>query len=121
MRIAGRAALPLLPLFLGLSAMAGPPPSPAAVRATGDYVPPELSAMTAPQSSELRELVERFTADRDELLRFYSVQGSALQIRRLREFYAGRHQPLGGMAYDGLGPEGRVDWLPLTRQVDYEQ
>ncbi len=114
-------ALPLLALLPSLPALAGPPPSPAASRATGDYVPPELSSMTAPQSSELRELVERFTADRDELVRFYSVQGSALQIRRLREFYGAWRNRLDAMAYDGLGTEGRVDWLLLTRQIDYEQ
>jgi hypothetical protein len=109
------AAAPLSPRLAGL------PPSPAAVRSTDDYVPQEISLMTRAQSSGLRELVERFVADRDELLRFYSVQGSELQTRRLREFYAAWRGRLGAMDYDSLGTEGRVDWLLLTRQVDYEQ
>jgi uncharacterized protein (DUF885 family) len=77
--------------------------------------------MVRPRSSELRELVERFTADRDELLRFYSVEGSALQVRRLHEFYAAWRKRLDQMAYEGLGTEGGVDWLLLSRQVDHEQ
>ena len=77
--------------------------------------------MTHPQSSELRELVERFVADRDELLRFYDVGGSALQIRRMREFFTAWHKRLEEMPYDSLGTEGRVDWLLLERRLDYEQ
>jgi hypothetical protein len=116
-----RLALALLPAFISVSSAADLPPSPAAARATEAYVPPGISEMTRAQSSELRELVERFVADRDELLRFYSVSGSALQIRRSREFYEAWRRRLNGMAYASLGTEGRVDWLLLTRQVDYEQ
>jgi uncharacterized protein (DUF885 family) len=116
-----RLAPALLSLILVAPALAEQPPSPAAGRSTGDYVPPEISQMTRPQSSELRELVERFVADRDELLRFYSVEGSALQIRRLREFYGAWSRRLDAMAYDSLGTEGRVDWLLMTRQLEYSQ
>jgi uncharacterized protein (DUF885 family) len=111
----------LLALVLAAPVGALPPPSPAAIRPTADYVPAEISGMTRPQSSELRELVERFVADRDELLRFYSVNGSALQVRRLREFHAEWKKRLEAMAYDGLGTEGRVDWLLMSRQIDYSQ
>ncbi|HEY5079356.1 MAG TPA: DUF885 family protein, partial [Opitutaceae bacterium] len=110
-----------LSLLLAVSAAASLPPSPAAVRPTEDYVPAEISSMTRPQSSELRELVERFVADRDEILRFYSVPGSALQIRRMREFYAAWRKRLDEMPYDTLGTEGRVDWLLLQRRLEYEQ
>src|ERR1017187_8898148 len=119
MRPVRHPALLLLPLVLAASAGAQPPPSPAAARPTGDYVPPEISGMTRPQSSELRELVERFVADRDELVRFYSVNGSAAQVRRLREFYAAWSRRLEAMPYESLGTEGRVDWLLMARQLDY--
>jgi uncharacterized protein (DUF885 family) len=112
------ALLPVLVLVPGASAL---PPSPAASRPTDAYVPPDISSMTRAHSSELRELVERFVADRDELLRFYSVSGSELQIRRMREFYAAWAKRLDAMAYDSLDTEGRVDWQLLTRQVAYEQ
>ena len=94
--------------------------SPAATRPTSDYVPAALAAMTGPQSSELRELVERFVTDREDILHFYDVEGSALQTRRLREFYAAWGERLHAMPYDSLGTEGRVDWLLLSRQIDYE-
>jgi hypothetical protein len=111
----------LLVLTLGISAGAAPLPSPAAARPTEAYVPAEISGMTAARSSELREFVERFVTDRDDLLHFYSVDGSELQIRRLREFYAAWRERLDAMAYDTLGTEGRVDWLLMARQLDYEQ
>ncbi|HEY4990146.1 MAG TPA: DUF885 family protein [Opitutaceae bacterium] len=114
-------AAAFLGLCLGVSAGAAPAPSPAAARATEAYVPAEISGMTTPHSSELRELVERFVTDRDDLLHFYSVNGSALQLARLREFYSAWRQRLGAMAFDALGTEGRVDWLLLSRQLDYEQ
>jgi len=110
-----------LSLALPALALALPPPSPAALRATADYVPAEISEMVRPRSSELRELVDRFVADRDELLRFYDVTGSELQIRRLHEFYAAWHGRLDAMEYGALSTEGRVDWILLSRQVDYEQ
>ena len=110
----------LLSLVLAASGGALPPPSPAASRSTEEYVPAELSTMTRPQSGELRELVERFVADRDELLRFYDVHGSALQLRRLREFYAAWEMRLDAMPYGSLGIEGRVDWLLLRRRLAYD-
>ena len=91
-----------LSLALPALALALPPPSPAALRATADYVPAEISEMVRPRSSELRELVDRFVADRDELLRFYDVTGSELQIRRLHEFYAAWHGRLDAMEYGAL-------------------
>lgn len=95
-------------------------PTPAALRATADYVPPELAQLTKPASSELRELVERFTTDREELERFYSVKTSALHLRRMREFYQAWQQRLGQVAFDSLGAEGRIDYTLLRGQLTYE-
>jgi uncharacterized protein (DUF885 family) len=120
MFLARRPGLTLLSVLSLAPALAALPPSPAALRPTSDYVPPELSQMTAPRSSELRELVERFVSDRDELLRFYDVAGSDLQVRRMREFYTAWKQRVAAMDYKSLGTEGRVDWLLLSRQLDYE-
>jgi uncharacterized protein YdcH (DUF465 family) len=116
-----RPALAIAAFLVSVRGFGGPPPSPAADRPTGAYVPPELSLMTRPQASELRELVDRFVADRDELLRFYSVDGSALQTRRMREFYGEWRKRLDAIAYESLGTEGRVDWLLMSRRLDYEQ
>jgi Bacterial protein of unknown function (DUF885) len=116
-----RPVLAFAAFLVSVRGFGGMPLSPAADRPTGAYVPPELSLMTRPQASELRELVDRFVADRDELLRFYSVDGSELQTRRLREFYGEWSQRLDAIAYESLGTEGRVDWLLLSRRLDYER
>jgi uncharacterized protein (DUF885 family) len=113
--------LAFLVLSFPAAGLADLPPSPAATRVTSAYVPEEITGMTAPKSSELRELVERFDTDKDTLLGFYSVEGSDLQNRRLGEFYSAWAARLQAMPYESLGTEGRVDWLLLTRQVAYEQ
>ncbi len=115
-----RPALAIAAFLVSGQGFSGMPPSPAAERPTAAYVPPELSLMTRPQASELRELVDRFVADRDELLRFYSVDGSELQTRRMREFYGEWRRRLGATAYESLGTEGRVDWLLMSRRLEYE-
>jgi Bacterial protein of unknown function (DUF885) len=71
-------------------------------------------------SSELRELVERFRADKTSLLTFYSVPGSALRLRRLREFYQAWQVKLEQVPYEPLGVEGRIDWHLLRLQLRYE-
>ncbi len=111
--------LPAL-LVLSASVALAAEPSPAALRTTSDYVPPELAQLTKPASSELRELVERFTTDRDELERFYSVKTSALHLRRMREFYQAWQQRLGQMAFETLGVEGRIDYTLLRTHLVYE-
>lgn len=83
------------------------------------YVP-DLSALARPQSSELRELVERFKSDRDGLRQIYSVPGSALQLKRLREFYQAWQGRLEAMAYDPLGVEGRLDWHLMRLNLRYQ-
>ncbi len=95
-------------------------PAPVATRATADYVPPELAQLTKPASSELRELVERFKTDQEEIERFYSVRNSALYLRRMREFYTAWQQRLGEVAFEPLGVEGRIDYTLLRGHLTYE-
>lgn len=95
----------------------GQPPQPQ--RDAGLYAP-DLAALARPSSSELRELVERFTADRDTLEKFYSVSGSTQQLRRLKEFYQVWQAKLDALPYEPLGVEGRIDWHLLRLQLRYE-
>ena len=83
-----------------------------------EYVP-NLENMMRPQSSELRELVERFVSDRAALLRYYDVQGSELNIRRQRDFYKAWEVQLSRLPYDELGVEGRIDWHLLMSRLKY--
>jgi len=89
------------------------------LRPAADYVP-DLAGLARPQSGELRELVERFAQDRRVLGDVYSVTGSALQLKRFREFYLAWQQRLEAMPYEPLGVEGRIDWHLLRLQLRYE-
>ena len=95
----------------------GQPPQPQ--RPAENYVP-DLAALAKPVSSELRELVERFVKDRDTLGEYYSVPGSALHLRRFREFYQAWQTKLEAMPYETLGAEGRIDWHLMRLQMRYE-
>jgi len=114
--------LVLIPFLGGAAASAddlrhGQPPP--ARRDAALYVP-ELTGLAAPASSELRELVERFKSDKRDLLQFYTVPGSTLQLRRLREFYLAWQANLEQMPYESLGVEGRIDWHLLRLQLRYQ-
>lgn len=95
----------------------GQPPQ--AQRDANLYVP-DLASLAQPQSSEMRELVERFTSDRNALSAFYSVPGSALRLKRFRAFYEAWQAKLEAMPYDSLSAEGRIDWHLLRLQLRYE-
>ena len=110
-------------LFLGIVALGaedfrhGQPTQ--AQRDAALYVP-DLAGLAKPQSSELRELVERFRLDRDGLQQIYSVPGSVLQLKRLREFYAAWQARLEALPYEPLGAEGRIDWHLLRLNLRYQ-
>lgn len=88
-------------------------------RPAAAYVP-DLAALARPASSELRELVERYTADRRSLEQFYSVPGSALRLRRSREFHEAWLKSLQAMPYETLGVEGRIDWQLLSLHTRHQ-
>ena len=88
-------------------------------RPAASYVP-DLAAMTKPASSELRELVERFTSDRAGLMAVYSVPNSDLQLRRLKEFCQAWGAKLETMPYEQLGVEGRIDWQLMRAELKHQ-
>ncbi len=93
--------------------------NPAATRAAGDYVP-DVAALATPASSELRELIERFVADRGELERFASVKSSALHQRRMREFFHTWQARLAAVDFERLGVDGRIDASLLRTRLGHE-
>jgi len=48
------------------------------------------------------------------------VDGSALQVRRLREFYQAWQAKLEAMPYEPLDAEGRIDWHLMRLNLRYE-
>src|ERR1035437_3644716 len=112
--------VPRLALFIAAAAAAiAVETNPASTRATADYVP-DVAALATPSSSELRELVERFVTDRHELERFYSVKGSALQTRRLREVFQSWQERLAKVDFEKLGVDGRIDATLLRTRLTHE-
>lgn len=89
-------------------------------RPTADYVP-DLSKFAQPQSSELRELVERYQADLAGLMVMHPVAHSPLQLRRLGEYYGAWQARLAAMNYEQLGVEGRLDWQLMQTELRYQQ
>lgn len=70
--------------------------------------------------SGLIELVSRYTADREALLRRYDLPYSGERRARLREFYREWQAALREVDWESLGQEGRVDALLLRDRLKYE-
>jgi hypothetical protein len=88
-------------------------------RAAAAYVP-DLAGPARRDTGGLREVVERYREDRQALLRFHSVSGSDLQLRRLLEFEEAWAKGLDSMSYEPLGLEERLDWHLLRAEVRHE-
>ena len=48
------------------------------------------------------------------------MQYSPVRIERLTEFHLGWQQQLGDVNFDGLNPEGRVDYIALRNRIEYD-
>jgi uncharacterized protein (DUF885 family) len=100
-----------------------------AVAGTQSKLPPEARrtfadpATYAPDlndrasTSELRDAVPRYTADRQLLLRFHNVQGSAMRIAAQENFADGWLQALARLDFDRLSQEAKVDYILLANRI----
>ena len=83
---------------------------------------PSVTAQTLtsdPGPSDLRDQVERFSADRAALYRRYDVD-SPTRHDRLRVFYREWEEALNGKDYDGLNLQGKIDYQLLRNRLSYE-
>jgi uncharacterized protein (DUF885 family) len=104
----------------GLAAQAQPArQTPArAVPASGQAA---AAALTTPAStSELRDLVDRYTADRMALTRRYPVQASPERTARFKAFYEDWRKTIDATPFDALSVEGRIDYVLLRNKVAQE-
>jgi uncharacterized protein (DUF885 family) len=74
----------------------------------------------AQTTSDLRDTVELFTADRQALLRRYAVDYSPTRRDRLRAFHREWQARLGRAAFDRLNHEGKIDYVLLSHRVRNE-
>jgi hypothetical protein len=81
---------------------------------------PALGPLVARPSSELEEVVERFSTDRTALTRRYDAEDSPDQRRKMREFYAGWQSQLRDVDFGKLGLEGRADYVLLDNYLKHQ-
>ena len=81
---------------------------------------PDLGELTSLESSELRDVVNRFASDRSGLFRFHNVPNSAGRRIAARDFYEEWLGALDGMDFTGLGIDGRIDWVLFRNDLAYE-
>jgi hypothetical protein len=91
----------------------------AAPAAAASYVP-ALDPLVRRPTSDLREVVERFTADERALLRRYDVAYSVERRAVRRAFYTAWLARTDSIAFDSLNQDGRVDWLLLRGRLRHE-
>src|SRR5258708_21970695 len=80
---------------------------------------PDLANGDVPQS-ELRSLIERYTADRGSLFRFFGIEASASRHARMKQFYGEWLATLTKVNFDSMSEDGRVDYLLFTNHLNHE-
>jgi uncharacterized protein (DUF885 family) len=85
-----------------------------------DAYVPDLRKLAA-ATSELRDTVERFSADRQAIQRFYNIPGSEERRARLRAFHDAWLKKLPEIPFDTLSREGQVDYVLLRNHIEYQQ
>lgn len=82
---------------------------------------PDLAALIADKPSELRTVIERYSTDRQGLLRRYRVGYSAAQRKVMDKFYAAWLAKLSALPFDGMSGEAKVDYVLLRNKIESEQ
>src|SRR5262245_12311924 len=71
--------------------------------------------------SEMRGLIERFSADRAILRRASpSAAFSETARTRMKEFYSNWLDRIGKMDFDSMSQDGRIDYVLLKNQINYD-
>ena len=97
------------------------PPGTASARPSRETsVVPVLSTFTDARTSELAEAVARYAEDRSALGRRYAVEYSPARTKRLEEFTGQWLGRLRDLNFDKLSQEGRVDYVLLRNELEYE-
>ncbi len=109
-RRAGAIAIPLL--LLGMAQ--------GAVAQQRDSTVPDVAVLAARPASELRGVVERWSADHSALQRRYSVEYSPERRARLRMFHSAWRVQLGALPFERLSRDAQVDFLLLDSRLQHE-
>jgi uncharacterized protein (DUF885 family) len=80
---------------------------------------PDLADIDS-SKSELRGVIERYTADRGSLSRSYPVELSQGRQARFKQFYSDWLASIGKMNFEALSLDGQVDYLLFKNHLDHE-
>jgi uncharacterized protein (DUF885 family) len=84
--------------------------------------PPPLSSLVAfaRTESDLRGAVNRYVLDKAALERRYEIPFSPERNARLKAFYDGWRKRVAEADFNGLNPEGKIDFVMLRNRIDYD-
>jgi uncharacterized protein (DUF885 family) len=82
---------------------------------------PDVNLLLAERGSEMRGVVERYSADREVLNRRYRQQYSATQREVFTKFYAAWAQQLKGIDFNKLGHDAKADYVLLRNSIEEAQ
>jgi uncharacterized protein (DUF885 family) len=71
-------------------------------------------------ASEMRGVIERYTADRGSLFRFFSTDASPARRARMKQFYTDWLASLAKLNFDSMSQDGRIDYLLFKNHLDHE-
>jgi uncharacterized protein (DUF885 family) len=94
------------------------PNSEARSKAGSDPIPGLNDADSRP--SEMRAVIERYTADRGSLARFYPVEASSARQARMKQLYTEWIAALAKLNFDTMSPDGRIDYVLFKNHLDHE-
>ena len=89
-------------------------------RTPQQWVPP-LDSIRIVATSELRDVVARYTVDEQAMSRRWRTAFSSARRTALDGFYAAWRARLDAMRFDDLSAEGRIDWILLKNRLDHER
>jgi uncharacterized protein (DUF885 family) len=103
-------------ILLSLVAIASPLMLASGQRPTGE---PDPTVERVPVS-EMRAAIERYSDDRAILRRTFPIASSETTRTRMKQFYTTWLERIGKMDFDGMSQDGRIDYILLKNQIDYE-
>ena len=81
---------------------------------------PDLSALLRDGGGGFRPVFEHFAQDRDALLRYHSVPGSAATLQRTGDLHRAWLTALDAIDYGRLDPSARIDWHLLRKHLAHQ-
>jgi len=80
----------------------------------------DLTANLDNSASEMRPVIERFSADRGNLLRYYNIADDPARRARLRGFYKENQTGLAALNFDAMSQDGKIDYILFRNELDHE-